>query len=151
MNVYNLSNEWVVSNRILAFRAEFWDCHGANIVTRYKGTYRERFLWRPKKRFLREIIAFSLQFYYTWIKICWYEGSVSFCWKYHEICHEKYRNISLVAWGLFRNRHCVMITQESLGNNSFKSFQLYLYMYSLFSCLLPYFMKKLRRLKIFLL
>ena len=38
------------------------------------------------------------------------------------------------------------ITQKSLGNNSFKSFQLYLYMYSLFLYLLTYLIDKLRRL-----
>ena len=35
----------------------------ANIVTCYKGTYGERFYRRPKKRFMREIMAFSLQFF----------------------------------------------------------------------------------------
>ena len=49
---------------------EFWDRHWANIVTRYKGTCGERLFRRPKKRFLREIMAFSPQFYHTWIKIC---------------------------------------------------------------------------------
>ena len=43
------------------------------------------------------------------------------------------------------------ISQESLGSNSFKSFQLYLYMYSLFSCFLTYLINKLRRLKIYFL
>ena len=43
------------------------------------------------------------------------------------------------------------ISQESLGSNSFKSFQLYLYMYSLFSCFLTYLINKLRRLKIIIL
>ena len=42
------------------------------------------------------------------------------------------------------------ITQKSLGNNSFKSFQLYLYMYSLFLYLLTYLIDKLR-LKIYFL
>ena len=43
------------------------------------------------------------------------------------------------------------VNQESLRNNLFKSFQLYLYMYILFSCLLTYLMNKLRLLKIYLL
>ena len=42
------------------------------------------------------------------------------------------------------------ITQKSLGNNSFKSFQLYLYMYGLFLYLQTYLIDKLR-LKIYLL
>ena len=42
------------------------------------------------------------------------------------------------------------ITQKSLGNNSFKSFQLYVYMYGLFLYLQTYFINKLR-LKIYLL
>ena len=42
------------------------------------------------------------------------------------------------------------ITQKSLGNNSFKSFQLYIYMYGLFLYFLTYFINKLR-LKIYLL
>ena len=42
------------------------------------------------------------------------------------------------------------ITQKSLGNNCFKSFQLYLYMYSLFLYLLTYLIDKLR-LKIYFL
>ena len=42
------------------------------------------------------------------------------------------------------------ITQKSLGNNSFKSFQLYIYMYGLFLYLQTYFINKLR-LKIYLL
>ena len=42
-------------------------------------------------------------------------------------------------------------SQESIGNNAFKSSQLCLYMNSLFSCLLMYLMNKLRRLKIYLL
>ena len=42
------------------------------------------------------------------------------------------------------------ITQKSLGNNSFKSFQLYIYMYGLFLYLKTYFINKLR-LKIYLL
>ena len=41
------------------------------------------------------------------------------------------------------------ITQKSLGNNSFKSFQLCLYMYSLFLYLLTYLINKLRRLKVY--
>ena len=43
------------------------------------------------------------------------------------------------------------ITQKSLGNNSFKSFQLCLYMYSLFLYLLTYLINKLRRLKVYFL
>ena len=35
----------------LRLRKEFWDRQRENIVTRYKGTYGERFYWRPKKRF----------------------------------------------------------------------------------------------------
>ena len=81
----------------LRLRKEFWDRQRENIVTRYKGTYGERFYWLPKKRFLREIMTFSPQFYYTWIKICWYEGSVGFCWNFHEMCLEKYRKTSLLA------------------------------------------------------
>ena len=42
------------------------------------------------------------------------------------------------------------ITQKSLGNNSFKSFQLYIYMYGLFLYWQTYFINKLR-LKIYLL
>ena len=42
------------------------------------------------------------------------------------------------------------ITQKSLGNKYFKSFQLYLYMYSLFLYLKTYLINKLR-LKIYLL
>ena len=42
------------------------------------------------------------------------------------------------------------ISQKSLGNNSFKSFQLYIYMYGLFLYLQTYFINKLR-LKIYLL
>ena len=42
------------------------------------------------------------------------------------------------------------ITQKSLGNNSFKSFQLYFYMYGLFLYLQTYLINKLR-LKIYLL
>ena len=71
-----------------------------------------RFYWCPKRRFLREIIAFSLQFYYTWIKICRYEGSVSFCWNYHEICHEKYRKTP-----------CVRSVVKSSSHNGLKILQ----------------------------
>ena len=42
------------------------------------------------------------------------------------------------------------ISQKSLGNNSFKSFQLYIYIYGLFLYLQTYFINKLR-LKIYLL
>ena len=42
------------------------------------------------------------------------------------------------------------ITQKSLGNNTFRSFQLYIYMYGLFLYLQTYFINKLR-LKIYLL
>ena len=42
------------------------------------------------------------------------------------------------------------ITQKSLGNNSNKSFQLYIYMYGLFLYWQTYFINKLR-LKIYLL
>ena len=41
------------------------------------------------------------------------------------------------------------ITQKSLGNNSFKSFQLCLYMYSLFLYLLTYLINNLQRLKVY--
>ena len=41
------------------------------------------------------------------------------------------------------------ITQKSLGNNSFKSFQFCLYMYSLFLYLLTYLINKLQRLKVY--
>ena len=43
------------------------------------------------------------------------------------------------------------IIQKSLGKNSFKSFQLYLYFYSLFLYLLTHLINKLRRLKIYFL
>ena len=33
----------------LRLRTDFWDSHGANIVTRYEGTYGERLFGRPKK------------------------------------------------------------------------------------------------------
>ena len=147
------SNEWVAS--ILRLRKEFWDRHGANIVTCYKGTYGERFFWRSKNRFLREIMALSPQFYYTLREICWCEGNLSFCWNYHEICHKK-KTEKLLS---LRKVYCEIViapkyykvNQESLRNNLFKSFQLYLYMYILFSCLLTYLMNKLRLLKIYLL
>ena len=99
----------------LCLRKEFWDRQRENIVTRYKGTYGERFYRRPKKRFLREIMAFSPQFYYTWIKIFWFEGRVSFCWNYHEICHKKHRNTFLLAQGLLRSHHRVMVLESKPG------------------------------------
>ena len=43
----------------LCLRKEFWDRHGENIVTRYKGTYGERFFWSPKKRFLQDYGFFA--------------------------------------------------------------------------------------------
>ena len=33
----------------LRLRTDFWDRHVADIVTRYKGTYGERFVWTSKK------------------------------------------------------------------------------------------------------
>ena len=32
----------------LRLRTDFWDRHGANIVTRYEGTYSERLFGHPK-------------------------------------------------------------------------------------------------------
>ena len=37
----------------LRFRTDFWDRHGANILTRYKGKYGEKLFGRSKKRFWR--------------------------------------------------------------------------------------------------
>ena len=37
---------------------EFWDRHGANIVTRYKGTCGERLFRRPKKRFFAVVLSY---------------------------------------------------------------------------------------------
>ena len=42
---------------------DFWDRHKANIATRQKGMLGEGLFGRPKKRFWREIIAFSPQLY----------------------------------------------------------------------------------------
>ena len=42
----------------------------ACIVTRHKKRMAKGCFDVQKKQFLREIIAFSPQFYYTWIKIC---------------------------------------------------------------------------------
>ena len=36
----------------LRLRTDFWDRHGANIETRFKGTYGERLFGRPKKAIL---------------------------------------------------------------------------------------------------
>ena len=45
----------------------FWDRHGANIASCWKEMWGERLFRRSKKRFWREINAFSPQFYYKWI------------------------------------------------------------------------------------
>ena len=46
------NNEWVSSNRILAFAHRFLGSPRDNIVTRNKGTYGERLFGRPKKAIL---------------------------------------------------------------------------------------------------
>ena len=99
LKVYNgrqrtCRNEWIASNVILPFAQRVLGSPQGK--HRCKGTYGERLFWRLKKRFLREIMAFSLQFYHTWIKICWYEGSVRFCWNFYEIHNKKYRKTSLL-------------------------------------------------------
>ena len=42
----------------LRLRTDFWDPHGANIVTRCKGTYGERLFGRPKKAILARDYGF---------------------------------------------------------------------------------------------
>ena len=54
----------------LRLRTDFWDSHVADIVTRYKGTYGERFVWTSKKcDFGKRLWLFLQQFYHTWWKI----------------------------------------------------------------------------------
>ena len=42
----------------LRLHTNFWDRHGANIVTRYEGTYGERLFGRPKKEILARDYGF---------------------------------------------------------------------------------------------
>ena len=44
----------------LRLRTDFWDRHGANIVTRYEGTYGERLFGRPKKAILARDYEFFI-------------------------------------------------------------------------------------------
>ena len=59
-------------------REGFWDRQGANIASRYKKMYSEKLFPRPKKRFWREINAFSLLFYQKWIWTMLIRGKCKF-------------------------------------------------------------------------
>ena len=43
----------------LRLRKEFWDRRGANIVTRFNGTYGEKLFCHPKKRFCERLWLFA--------------------------------------------------------------------------------------------
>lgn len=62
----------------LRLRKDLWDRHVANIAARWKEMYGEGRFRCSKVRFLREINAFSPQFYHRWIKINLIQGRCKF-------------------------------------------------------------------------
>ena len=100
----SLGNEWVASNRILAF------AHGANIATHSKENVWQKVIPTSKKNILVRDYHFSAA---LWSEMnlggADDKGSISFCLKYREICCKIYRLTCLHAQGLLWIWHGVMV------------------------------------------
>lgn len=135
-------NEWVVSNRILAFAHRFLGSPRCKQCSSLERNVGQKVVWTFKKRILARHYGFFAAVLSKWIKIMLIRGKVSK--NYHKTCYKKDLKTSLFPKDLMWNRHRVMVSKyykishTSLGNNSFRSFQLNLYLYSLFSYLLRY-------------
>ena len=100
----SLGNEWVASNRILAF------AHGASIATHSKENVWQKVIPTSKKNILVRDYHFSAA---LWSEMnlggADDKGSISFCLKYREICCKIYRLTCLHAQGLLWIWHRVMV------------------------------------------
>ena len=124
----------MASNRILAqrfLRSQLI----ANIANKI---HSERLFRRPKHKFWREINAFSTRFYHKWLKIMLIREKCKFLLVFpRNLLQSTPMNVSpYVRFNVKSSSRngldIYKLSHKSLGNNSFKSFQLYLCRYRLF-------------------
>ena len=148
-------NEWIVSDRILVFAQRFLGspkgkhCNSLeiNVWRKVVSTSKKGILERDQCFFTAFPPLFHRFSIINGWRQCWFEGSGSFF-----SISTKYTDGRL-SLRLLWNRHRVIvstfykISHKSLRNNSMKSLQFYLCIYSLFSYFSKYQRNKLRRLK----